>query len=420
MRDDLSVAEWRDDLDWLAEAVRREHVRYDHSVSPERFRAATRALRARIPALAAHEIMVELALLLALIGDGHTALRLPSVPWLRRMPVRVDRFADGIVVTAIDADRADLAGGRVIAINGVPVLDVWDRLRPIVSRDNEMGALAQVPGLLVIPEVLHAAGIVPTADRATWTVLPPGQPDQRVEVELLAGVGGPTDLVDVRDRAGASRRNGPFDGDRNDVRLLPDGRTLALSYVAVRDAPEESLAALFERLFEAAEHADAQRLVIDIRRNGGGNMALNRPLVEGLIRSERFNRWGGLFVIAGRQTFSAAMNLAVDLERWTRALFVGEPTGSSPNHYGENVDLTLPVSGLRATVSSLWWQTSLPFDDRPWIAPDLPAYLTAAQFATGHDPALAAIDAVAPDTGGYGEPGLHFLGKLRQTDPPRR
>jgi len=79
--------------------------------------------------------------------------------------------------------------------------------------------------------------------------------------------------------------------------------------------------------------------------------------------------------IIGRETFSAAMNLATDLKRETRALFVGELTGSSPNHFGENGPISLPHTGLHATAAMYWYQHSDPRDHRPWIEPDLPAPL---------------------------------------------
>ncbi|MBK6490948.1 MAG: hypothetical protein IPF97_04295 [Sphingomonadales bacterium] len=46
-------------------------------------------------------------------------------------------------------------------------------------------------------------------------------------------------------------------------------------------------------------------------------------------------RWGGLYLLIGPQTFSAAQNLANRLERETLAIFVGTPTGGAPNHYGD-------------------------------------------------------------------------------------
>ena len=94
-------------------------------------------------------------------------------------------------------------------------------------------------------------------------------------------------------------------------------------------------------------------------------------LVHGLIRCDKVNRPGHLFVLAGRRTFSAAMNGAVDVERNTNALFVGEPTGSSPNFVGEEEPFTLPYSKLRVNISTLAWQSSYPQDRRTWIAPTL-------------------------------------------------
>jgi len=178
---------------------------------------------------------------------------------------------------------------------------------------------------------------------------------------------------------------------------VTDTRTLYVQYGRVRDGRDESVETFFDRVFALIEREHLQRLILDIRLNGGGNMVLNRPLLHHLIRCDTINRWGRLFVVIGRRTFSAAMNLAVDLERHTRALFVGEPTGARPNHYGENADILLPQSGLRCTASALWWQYSAPHDDRPWIVPDLPAPLWSTDYAANRDPAMEAILHFTPD-----------------------
>ncbi len=178
--------------------------------------------------------------------------------------------------------------------------------------------------------------------------------------------------------------------DHNWWTYLPETHSLYVQYNRVRDGADERLATFFDAVFAAIEREPVQRFILDIRQNGGGNMALNQPLVHHLIRSDVVNRWGKFFAIIGRQTFSAAMNLAVDLERHTRVLFVGEPTGSRPNVYGENADIVLPHSGLHCTAAALWWQYSDPNDDRPWIAPDISTPLAAEDYAANHDPALAA------------------------------
>jgi hypothetical protein len=168
-------------------------------------------------------------------------------------------------------------------------------------------------------------------------------------------------------------------------------RAVYVQLNSVADHPAESLAAFTERLFAFIGDSDADRLVLDLRWNGGGNTFLTQPLLHGLIGCRKVNRPGGLFVIIGRQTFSAAQNTATAIERHTHAIFVGEPTGSSPNFTGEMIPFELPYSKLTVNVSDLYWQTSWPTDRRPWIAPELYAPPTFAEYHAGRDPAMDAI-----------------------------
>ena len=385
----LDIRQWREDVDYLADGLRREHRNPFHTVSPEAFGGAVRALRARVPSLADHEVVVEMARIVALIGDGHTALRLAGIPGFRRYPLVLYRFADGLFVRAIAGEHAAAAGARLLAIDETPAEEAYAAIRPLVSRDNEMGVVAAAPALLGIPEVLHARGLVADPERVAFRVqyrdgeladlvlhpvaaLPPRM------VDAPAGAPAPTPLWLQRSE------------EENWFRHLPDARALYVGYNRVRDGEGERLSAFFDRAFALVREAGVERLILDLRLNHGGNNTLNRPLLHHLIRCDAVNRWGGLFAIIGRLTFSAAMNLAVDLERHTRVLFVGEPTGASPNHYGENGEVILPHSGLRIGVSTLWWQSSVPYDDRPWIAPELPARLRSDDYAANRDPALDA------------------------------
>ena len=391
----MTSGQWRADLDSLTEALRREHRNLFHSMSPESFDDAVRSLRTRIPVLAGHEIVVELARLVALVGDGHTHLSLTEVAGFRRYPLRLYHYADGLFVQAIAPEHAAAVGARVLAIGETPATEAYDLLRPLISRDNEMGVKATAPDLLAIPEVLHARGVLADLERASYLV-------QRPSGERLTCVLHPLDALPA-DLADASAGGaGPLPlwlqrpPDENWLLYLADTRALYVQYNRVRDGQDEPVATFVERVFTLVEREGVERLILDIRRNGGGNMSLNRPLIHHLIRCDTVNQWGKLFVIIGRRTFSAAMNLAVDLERHTRALFVGEPTGARPNHYGENAEIILPHSGLRCTASALWWQYSLPHDDRPWIAPDIPAPLWSEDDSARRDPALEAAPRFVP------------------------
>jgi hypothetical protein len=172
-----------------------------------------------------------------------------------------------------------------------------------------------------------------------------------------------------------------------------------VQYNAVRDKPEETVAEFFDKVFTFADARQVERFILDIRRNGGGNGYLNQPIIHGLIKRDRINQPGKLFTIIGRATFSAAMMLTDDLEKHTKTLFVGEPTGASPNMYGDAEKIVLPNSGLEIWASALHWIYSEPRDDRPWIAPNIPARLSSEDYRARRDPALEAILPRTPQPG---------------------
>lgn len=179
---------------------------------------------------------------------------------------------------------------------------------------------------------------------------------------------------------------------------LPLYKTVYLQYKRVREDPNEPFGPFCQRLFTCIDDNEVEKLINDLRRNAGGNTFLHRPFLLGLMRNEKINQRGKLFVVVGRNTFSAAMNGATLLEEYTNAIFVGEPTGASPNFVGETTLITLPYSQLQVSVSDLYWQTSWPMDHRKWIAPRLYVPPSFAAYSANRDPALEAILA-------YHEPG---------------
>src|SRR5262249_62097485 len=122
------------------------------------------------------------------------------------------------------------------------------------------------------------------------------------------------------------------------------------------------------------------------------------PLIEGIIRSAKLQKAGALFVIIGRHTFSAAQNTTCELERRTKAILVGEPTGSCPNFIGESLRIPLLYTTWNASISDLWWQHSMSMDYRIWIHPQLYAPPSAETFLACRDPAMEVIAAYRAKT----------------------
>ncbi|HEX8151690.1 MAG TPA: hypothetical protein VF698_01135, partial [Thermoanaerobaculia bacterium] len=173
---------------------------------------------------------------------------------------------------------------------------------------------------------------------------------------------------------------------------VPESRLLYVNYSAVQDANDKSVAEFFREVFAYADTQQIEKFVVDVRTNGGGNNMLNRPIFRMLAaHADTLAKEGRFFVIIGRTTFSAAQNFVNAVDRDTAAIFVGEPTGGAPNHYGDSTRFSLPNSGLVVRASTLWWQDAHPQDPRSWVAPDIAAELSSSDDRNGRDAALEAI-----------------------------
>ncbi|MEE8551620.1 MAG: hypothetical protein V3T08_10245, partial [Gemmatimonadota bacterium] len=164
----------------------------------------------------------------------------------------------------------------------------------------------------------------------------------------------------------------------------------------VRDEDDESIRAFTERMLAEADEkivsGEFRRLVIDVRDNNGGNGYLWQPLIRGISQRPEIDRYGRLFVLVSRDTFSAAWLLVADLERFTDAIIVGEPTPHRPNSFGDPEWIELPRSAIRIRCSALFWQTSDPRDERDAIVPELLVIESWADFYNRRDPLLEAAE----------------------------
>jgi hypothetical protein len=395
MAPDIDTQAWREDLDFLADALPQRHANLFHTMTQVQFEQAARMLRERIPTLARHQLIVELARMVALIGDGHSHLDLANGPQVgfQRYPLRLYLYSDGLFVQAAEDARA--VGARVLAIGETPIAQAYARVRELIARDNEVWVQHIAPSLLVVPEVLHGLELIADMQRASLTVAQPNGIHSTIELRPCAP-DAPIKWIDMADQVDVPPLWLRAPENKFWFTHLPDTNTLYVQYNSVRDKPEETIAEFFDKVFTFADARQVDRFVLDIRRNGGGNGYLNQPIIHGLIKRDQINQPGKLFTIIGRGTYSAAMMLTDDLEKHTKTLFVGEPTGASPNMYGDAEKIVLPHSGLEVWASALHWVYSEPRDSRPWIAPDIPAALASADYCMGRDPALEAILCYTP------------------------
>src|SRR5690349_7589819 len=184
----IDTTSWREDLRYLAAELPKRHQNLFHSMPRAQFEQVVGSLDSRIPELARHQVVVELARLVALIGDGHSHLDLAGGPNIgfRRYPLRLYLFSDGLFVQAAGQEHAQAVGGRVLAIGETPIDQAYARVRELISRDNEVWVQHVAPGLLAIPEVLHSLGLIGDMERATLTIAQRSGEHATIELRPIA------------------------------------------------------------------------------------------------------------------------------------------------------------------------------------------------------------------------------------------
>ena len=143
------------------------------------------------------------------------------------------------------------------------------------------------------------------------------------------------------------------------ARTLAGGRAVYVGYNSIR-SPTPAVLRKIERLVRGKA---VRRVIVDLRLNGGGDNTTYGSLTT-LFRSKVVNTRGKLRVLTGRATFSAAANFAAEIDRATRAVFFGEPTGGGVETYADTFPVLLPTVGWTVRIAARYHERKKGKSDR--------------------------------------------------------
>ena len=403
----LSDTQWSEDLAQLSSAVKEIHFKPFQVLPEAEFDDAVERLNRRIPALSDAEIVVEMAKIVAALHDGHTRLQIPRLyPELAlaaelghsgtapprvdslkfgQSPARFGLFDDGLFVIDAAPEYRELIGQAVRFFDATPADDAIERVKTVSYFENDSRARLMAPDRLALPEVTRQLGITLASDIVELTTVDRAGKITKSRLKTLE--------VPGQNFIGGLPSPPPLWLQNTDTShwymLLKDRDAIYVQVNRFVENPEVPYSEFVAETITAAHKAGVSRFIIDLRHNFGGSGAGVTPFVTGLGNSE-FNTYGRLFILMGRTTFSAAQQFLGDFEEFTDAIFVGEPSGGKPSHFGDSKRVVLANSGLTLRVSTIFWHSWLADDFRDAINPDIPAPLTSDDWFHGRDPALDA------------------------------
>jgi len=305
------------------------------------------------------------------------------------LPIATKAFFDGLYVNAAKAEGTPLLGARITRVDGVAIEKVLRSFAAMWPGNNPTRAHHDAD-LILRPAVLRGARLAPPIGVSEPVTIEVETGGSLVKAVLIPRADAQEHLVPL------SRKPFPIETWRPGSApnfVHAEGRTLVIAFDRLF-ASKDTILAFVREVFAAMEAPAIERVVLDLRRNDGGDNRLGEGLRKHLERS-RFNRPGGLYVLIGPHTFSAAQNLTSRIERETWAVFVGEPSGGAPNHEGDA--RPFQGDGFSAYVSTLPWFDSDPYDKRIWTMPDVMVPLRFADWTAGQDRAMEAAFAHVND-----------------------
>lgn len=413
-QNNLPAEKWQEDVTFLKNIVETKYSNLFYKVTKEQFESAADELYRKIPGLSENEIRLGFFKLIAMFKFGHTHMGFRAgegdgpTPMFHQIPLRFYYFSDGVYISSVSAKYSEALGGKVLKIGNTGIDEVLSKYHDVISTENEEFFKSNIQYYLFIPEFLHALRITDSDDKVSITYLIDGN-EKTIVMDSdngnvnfgNFGLSLPDGWVDSY-----SELNKPSSvlwmkepGKFRYFEYLPDQKILYVRHsIILEDPKSETIKQFFENVFNFVDSHDVDKFVLDIRLNGGGNNYLNKSIITGLIRSRNINRYGHLFVITGKATFSAAQNLTNNLEKFTEAIFVGEPTAENVNFYGDTREEILPNSKMRARLSWLWWQDLDPRDKRVWTAPQLAALMSFNDYKNGYDSSMNVIMRFHDDT----------------------
>lgn len=399
-QEELSSSKWQEDLNFLKETVHKDYSFLFKKTTPELFNKEVAKLHDAIPKMEQHEIIVGLAKIVSLFEYGHTSISLSG--WRDRgqftfgqMPYNLYHFKDGTYIQGTTQENEKALGAKVLKIEDKSIDEAMKAVKPVFPTENDQFFKAYGRSYLGNPEILHAVGVTAKLQNSiTLTVEKNGETFKQ-EFDVLKEKGFPGQYTFVKEE------NNWLDARDNSTdplylknldkiyyyEYLPEEKAVYIRHSQIQDDPEENIPSFYERVFKFIDENEVEKLILDVRLNGGGNNYKNKPIVTGVIAS-KINEVGKFFVIIGRQTYSACQNLVNELDNYTEAIFVGEPTGENINFYGDNRTVNLPNSNIPVRLSFAWWQDKPQWENGPWLAPHIAVEMSFDEYASNRDPVL--------------------------------
>ena len=406
----------RFDLDALMNALREIHPDIYSVCGQEKLLTRFNEVRESLPdTLTTVEFYKAAAPLVSMIGDGHTMLRFPYndvfTQELLRLPLFVDVKSDRTLKAATCIDSIVPAGADILSINGKSAGRMIEEMLPYVSGERDFYKVMRLDNeFAALFEMLYGG-----QDSYEVEFTAPGK--KKVENAVLPA----SRFRDLAERC--PKRKSPVPKADYSYTIDANRGVAVMDFRRFHGSPRQ-MTQFCDSMFADMKARGIDRLIIDVRNNGGGNSAIGDVLLRYIspvpftqfsltlvncsarvlrmtgnsdfhpavklyrtsannyimpLDADKGHFDGKVILLTSNHTFSSAAAFSWAFKHFGCGRVVGEESGGMNVAYGDILTWFAPVSGLACTIS--WKRFWHPGADETDIHGTLPDVKTTADEA---------------------------------------
>ncbi|MGP1438706.1 MAG: hypothetical protein ACTTKH_06500 [Treponema sp.] len=313
-------------LDELKTQIENTHPAPYTNVSKKDFEAQIETLKKTWHKQDEMQQYFSLCHLVALIGDAHTQIFKP-LENDKALPFFVLPYGGHSIIVQAEKEYTELVGKELIAINGIKLKTIFQKLFSIISHDKkEWANLKAHYGCRLFSRLKYIGGI---------------KKDETAKIKYKDISTGKTKTMNV-DFSKDMQINNPVFANLSQT-LFQSGYYYAnifqdilfIQYNVCADSPDMPMK---DFAFRIGQLPKPKKIIVDLRHNTGGDSRVIGPLLEVLNKISPNNEIP-IFAFVGNGTFSSGVMAAYDLKT-IGALLIGEEMGWN-GKFGEVKEIQL-------------------------------------------------------------------------------
>jgi hypothetical protein len=300
----LTESDWENDIRYLADKLPQYHKDFYKIITKSKFDRIITSNLENVKNYNNEQLTLSLFEILASLHVAHSDISFPNDKTIRDnfkfkiFPILGEWFSDGFYITKTMPDHAYLFGKRLLKIDGIPISTILKKISKYISFENEARLRNISPDFLLSADILFYSGVTKNISEAEYVFASMNS----VKLKSIS-TSNYSKFISLEDhKKNIESEFAQLKNKNYSFKYLKDKKILYFQYNKCRNDKSNPFKEFNDSLFSFIENNAVEKLVIDLRYNGGGNSAVLEPFIKSIMNHKSLNIEGKFFALISNQT----------------------------------------------------------------------------------------------------------------------